>query len=203
MRHYVAAFMLCAAVLLPTSARAEELGVRGNLAISAERLFGVYFGHLSVEVTDRTDVESDLTVVGLGLSSPLATFAFSVPRVGIDYFITHGFTLGGNLGFANLSNDDRSSTAVLFGVRAGYALRLGHVVSIWPRAGFSYLSWSGDDSFTFALSIDAPFTFALAEGFALTAGPNIDLGFLAERGNRDATETLFGVMFGMVGWLNL
>lgn len=193
----------------PGHAHAEELGTRGNLVFSADRLFGLYFAHQSVEVTPSRDENDDRTSIGLGWSQPLSGALSTTPRLGIDYFLSNNFTLGGSIGFWSGSDDDSdvTTTAFLIAARAGYALRLGHSVTFWPRGGFTYSTYSIEDSsldyYTFALTVEAPFCFALTEGFALTLGPNLDLGFLAERRSLDATETVFGLMFGLSGWTNL
>lgn len=191
----------------PASAHAEELTSRGNLVFSADRLFGLYFDHVSVELPGGRTEKADQTLIGLGWSQPFSTGLATQPRLGIDYFISHGFTLGGSIGFSSASTNDLTTTAFLLAVRAGYALRLGHSISFWPRGGFTYTTFSVEDSsldhYTFGLTVEAPFVFALTEGFALTLGPNLDLGFLAERRSLDATETVFGLMFGLAGWTNL
>jgi hypothetical protein len=196
---------LCAASWLPAHAHAEELGTNGNLVFSAERLFGIYFEHESTELTRNTSLEIDRSVVGFGWSAP--TIGVMTPRLGIDYFLTRAFTLGGSIGFWSGSTEDITRTAFLFAMRAGYMLRLGHTVSLWPRGGFTYNTYSVEnssaDNYTFALTVEAPFCFALTEGFALTLGPTLDLGFLAERDSRDASQTVFGLMFGLAGWTNL
>lgn len=190
----------------PARVEAEELGSKGNLVFSAERLFGVFFDHLSIEETNNVDRKVDSTVIGLGWSAAPDT-PFLTPRLGIDYFLGNAFTLGGSVGFLSVSRNDNTTTAFLLSFRAGYALRLGHSVSLWPRAGFSYYGYSYEnsdaDTNMFAITIDAPFAFALTEGFALTLGPVLDLGFIGERADRDATETMFGLTFGLAGWTNL
>jgi hypothetical protein len=198
--------LCCLASLAATlgPARAEELGTRQNLVFSAERLFGFYVDNETRESGGR-DISIDRTYVGLGWSGPVTPLV--IPRLGIDYFVGSGFTLGGSLGFASGSVESNTITSVLVGLRAGYALRLGHAVSLWPRAGFTYTSTNlennNDDTYTFALTIDAPFTFALTEGFAFALGPMLDLGFLAERANADASEVVFGLAIGLLGWTNL
>ncbi|HET8939510.1 MAG TPA: hypothetical protein VFN67_38985 [Polyangiales bacterium] len=191
----------------PARVEAEELGSKGNLVFSAERLFGVYFDHLTVEETNTVDRKFDTTVIGLGWSSAAVDAPLLTPRLGIDYFLGNAFTLGGSIGFLSFSRNDYTTTTFLLSFRAGYALRLGHSVSLWPRAGFSYYNSSYEnsnaDTNTFAITIDAPFAFALTEGFALTLGPVIDLGFIGERADSDATETMFGLSFGLAGWTNL
>jgi hypothetical protein len=205
---HLVVFALCSALWLaadPAHASAEELGSRGNLVFSAERLFGVYFDHESVELVNGGHEKHDWTTIAIGWAPPNS--ALTLPRLGIDYFLTKNFTLGGSIGFFSSTLNDNTTTGFLLAFRAGYALRLGHVVSLWPRAGFTYNNYSAEsrssNSYTFALTVDVPFCFALTEGFALTLGPVLDLGFLAERYDRDATETTFGLMFGLAGWTNL
>jgi hypothetical protein len=205
---HVVVLLLCAALWLacaPTRACAEEIGTRRNLVFSAERLFGVYFDHTSYE-RNNLDVDNDSTVIGLGWAGN-PTSALVTPRLGIDFFLGNAFTLGGSLGFYSGTTNDYTITSFLLAFRAGYALRLGHSVTLWPRGGFSYVTTSGEDSardnYTFALTVDAPFVFSLTEGFAITLGPTFDLGFLAEYQSFDATQTVFGLMFGLSGWTNL
>ena len=190
----------------PASASAEELTSHGNLVFSAERFFGVYFDHESVELTNGLDAKYDTTGISLGWSHP-GRGLLMIPRLGIDYFLSRNLTLGGNLGIFNISYDDYSVTAFLLALRIGYALRLGHVVSLWPRAGFTFTSGALDrgnaDYYNFGLTVDAPFAFALTEGFAFTLGPVLDFAFLAKHNDRDASEVAFGVMAGLTGWTNL
>jgi hypothetical protein len=201
-------FAMCCAGLVaaarPDRARAEELGNRGNLVFGAERLFGFYLDKQSSDVGGRS-LHNDSTVVGLGWGNSVSML--TTPRLGADYFLTDNFSLGGNLGFVSTSGDAPTSTGVLFGARAGYALRLSHAVAFWPRAGLTYASVSvqgSPDSWNvFALTLDAPFTIAPSEGFAFTAGPVLDLGFTGAQFGPDYTEVLFGLMFGLSGWLSL
>ena len=48
-----------------------------------------------------------------------------------------------------------------------------------------------------------PFAFALTEGFAISVGPTLDLGFAGKRIGADYSELLFGVMIGLSGWTGL
>jgi hypothetical protein len=186
-------------------AQAEELGAKGNLVISAERLFGIYIDNQSADRGAAQSVDRNHTVFGLGWGAASSTL--SIPRVGIDYFLTDAFTLGGNLGFFshNIDGGNGQSTTItglLFGIRAGYALRLGHSVSFWPRGGFTYTSSTGD-SHLLALTIDAPFTFSPSEGFAILAGPCLELGITGKENRSDYSEVMFGLMLGLAGWTGL
>lgn len=189
---------------VPAGAQAEELGVRQNLVFAAERLFGFYIDNTTADAGAR-ELSDHNTVIGLGWSHESSKL--TVPRLGIDYFLTSSFTLGGNVGFFSRSHESNTTTGFILGLRAGYALRLGHAVSLWPRGGFTYTSTDEEhvasDTYTFALTIDAPFSFALTEGFAFTVGPCADIGFLAERRDLDVNQVVFGLMIGLAGWTNL
>lgn len=197
---------LCVLLLgsISASARAEELTSHGNLVISGERLFGFYLDNVTREVGGRDDTVHH-TVIGLGWAAPAGMLA--TPRLGIDYLLTDNFSLGGNIGFISHSVAGRTETAFMLDFRAGYALRLGHVVTLWPRAGlgfgFASVENAPDDSHMFTFSVDVPLAFALTEGFAITAGPVLDIGFAGKDVGRDASELLFGVMIGLSGWTGL
>jgi hypothetical protein len=182
------------------SAHAQELGTAGNLVFNVERVFGFYVSHQSVDV-GPTDVETDVTDFSLLWNSPVTPL--TQPRFGIDYFIDDHFTIGGNLGLFSLSND-ADSTGILFAVRGGYALRLGHAFSFWPRGGLSFYTISNPgpaDRNLISLQLEGMFTLAPAESWAFMVGPTIDVGFAGEQSNNDLTETCFGIMVGMIGWM--
>ena len=191
---------------MSSAVHAEELGTKGNLVISAERLFGVYIDNQSYDRGNAPDGEDNHTVFGIGWSSPAAS-ALTTPRVGIDYFLTGAFTLGGNFGFSSHNVDaggNASATvnSLLFAARAGYALRLGHAISFWPRGGLTYISSTGDNH-VLSITVDAPFTLSPSEGFAILGGPLLELGLIGQRNNANATEIVFGLMFGLAGWVGL
>ncbi|MET0386548.1 MAG: hypothetical protein ABW321_11345 [Polyangiales bacterium] len=193
------------AVLLPPSAaQAEELGNRRNLVFSAERLFGFYIDNVTVDAGGRSDTTHH-SVIAVGWTS--SPGLLGVPRLGIDYFVTSALTVGGQIGVFSRNDAGRTSTGVLVGARAGYALRLGHAVSFWLRGGFTYSRLAVEDvpsdSYLLALTLEAPLTIALADGFGILVGPTLELGFVGERVGRDASELLFGLMFGLAGWTGL
>jgi hypothetical protein len=203
------ACVLALCTLTAAAARAEELGEKQNLVFSGERLFGFYVDNQSVD-TGATSVHRDHTVFGFGWQNS-ASSALSAPRLGIDYFITRSLTLGGNIGLYSHNQDigraSATSTGVLFGARVGYAFRLAHAVSFWPRAGLTYATVSTDgvagDAHIFSLSIDAPFTFAPSENFAILLGPCLEVGLFGKENGSDYSEVMFGVMIGLAGWVGL
>jgi hypothetical protein len=196
------ALALC--TLTAAAAHAEELGEKQNIVFSGERLFGFYVDNQSASV------HRDHTVFAFGWQNN-ASSALTAPRLGVDYFITRALTLGGNIGIVShnqvIGRASTTSTGVLFGARVGYAFRLGHAVSFWPRAGLTYATVSTDgvagDAHVFSLSIDAPFTFAPSENFAILLGPCLEVGMLGKENGSDYSEVMFGVMIGLAGWVGL
>ena len=196
--------LLWLSAVAPRAARAEELPSRHNLVFSAERLFGFYIDNVTVERNGRDDTTHN-TLLGLGWS--VSPTPLSFPRLGIDYLLNHGLTLGGNIGFVSATTEGATVTGFLVGARIGYAVRLGHSVTLWPRGGVTYAALEPEGtaagSKTFALAFDVPFAIAPAEGFAFLLGPTLDLGIAGERGGLDASELLFGLMIGLCGWTGL
>jgi hypothetical protein len=115
------------------------------------------------------------------------------PRAGVDRFVSHGLSVGGSLRVYRSTSHLQTATAptpagytvtipnvtttnVDLGPRVGYAARLSGWLSLWPRAGITFLY--GDTSFgsTYVLdvSVDAPLVFRVAPHAALTVGPSFD-----------------------------
>jgi hypothetical protein len=201
--------LLGVCTLVAAKASAEELGEKQNIVFSGERLFGFYIDNQSVG-NGSNDVHRDHTVFAFGWQDSQDS-TLTVPRLGIDYFVTRSITLGGNIGLFSHHQDvgrsSSTSTGVLFGARVGYAFRLSHAVSFWPRAGLTYTTVSTNgfsgDAHVFSLSLDAPFTFAPSENFAILLGPCLEIGMLGKQNGDDYGEILFGVMIGLAGWVGL
>jgi hypothetical protein len=191
-------------IALGSSASAQELNARGHLVFGAERLFGFY---LDKQNTDYGVVETneDTTVVSIGWSMNNDSALLTIPRIGVDYFIDEHLSLGGCFGLASVSADNTDVLGILLAGRVGYALRLTHAVSFWPRGGLTFASAGADrDLSVFAITIEGMFTLAPSDGWAFLAGPLLDLGFTGSEGNDgDHTEILFGIMFGLTGWLEV
>jgi hypothetical protein len=200
----IAPLVFAACVAFSSSASAQEFNARGHLAFGAERLFGFY---LDKQNNDFGNVETneDTTVVGLGWSLNNSSALFTIPRLGIDYFIDEHLTLGGCFGLASVSVEDNDVLGILLAARVGYALRLTHAVSFWPRGGLTFASAGGDADFNvFGITVEGMFTLAPSDGWAFLVGPLLDLGFTGSVGdNGDHTEIMFGIMFGLAGWLEV
>ena len=204
-RTALALFVLLGVSGIGNAARAEELGTAGNLVISAERLFGIYLDNESTDRGNAPDDEANHTVFALGWGS--AGTSLTVPRLGVDYFINSALTVGGNFGFYSHNVDGGGNQSVTFtglilAGRAGYALRLGHAISFWPRGGLTYTTATGGNH-VLSFTIDAPFTLSPSEGFAFLAGPCLELGLIGARNRADHSEILFGLMVGLAGWFGL
>lgn len=196
-------FAFACLCLAGSRASAQELGAGGQLSFGAERLFGFYLDKQNTEI-NNVDVDTTTTVVGLGWSANNPFALLSIPRLGIDYFLDPHLTLGGSFGIASVSAENDDVLAILLAARVGYALRITNAISFWPRGGLTFASLGGDDDLNvFALTLEGNFTIAPSDGWAFMGGPIIDLGFTGGAGDADHSELLFGLMFGIVGWLEI
>ncbi len=180
------------ALLLSSSAFAQSFGEKGQLAISAERLFGYVHNSSTTtfngqDSTTKTDSFTLLSSTLAPAASGAGGLAYSQPRVAGDYFIIDHLSLGAALGYSHVSfsrpataNTDieTSGDSWTFAPRVGYSFLFNDNIGIWPRGGFTYRSFgSGNDGgHVFALTIEAPFTFAFIPHVVFTAGPTLDLG---------------------------
>lgn len=205
-RLVAAACLACSALFVGTSAHAQELNSQGNFVFNVERLFGFYLGSQTVD-TGPVEYDVDYSDVSLGWNDAISPL--TQPRLGLDYFITENVTIGGSFGLYSRSVDtgpaNNDDTGIVFAVRAGYALRLGHAVSFWPRGGLTYTTVSDDglgaDYRMLALSLEGMFSLAPSEGWSFLLGPTFDLGIDGELNDNDLSETCFGIMVGLLGWL--
>ncbi len=209
-----------AALLVSSSAFAQTFGEKGQLGISAERLFGFYHDSATIsnpggDVTTKHDSFSLL-------SSDLGGGFYGSPRVAGDYFVIDHLSLGAALGY---SHDSQSSPAingvttsvgtdsVLFAPRVGWAYMFSDIVGIWPRAGFTYRSFNpgNNSSHILALTAECPFVFTFIPHVAFWAGPTLDLGIGgsanqtagAVTNSRDFNATEIGIQTGMTAYLDL
>src|SRR6185503_15220765 len=74
----------------------------------------------------------------------VASGVYQAPRIGFDYFIINGLSLGGSFTIVSISTDAGSGTDILFAPRVGYAYMFSDMFGIWPRGGFSYWHQSVD-----------------------------------------------------------
>lgn len=215
-----------AALLGSSSAWAQTFGEKGQVAISAERLFG--FTYDSARVTQNgQDATGSVTHFSL-LSSPVTVnignggvwAGYGSPRVAGDYFVIDRLSLGAALGYAHWSLTTQPAGAgaaettttgdsFTFAPRVGYLFTFNDIVGIWPRGGFTYRTFSAANQggHDLALTLEAPFAFTLIPHVVFWAGPTLDLGltgsqsFTAGNGTKtslDFNATEFGIQTGLV-----
>jgi len=199
-----------AALLASSSAWAQDFGKQRQLAISAERLFGFTYNSTSVSLQGG-DYDGSATSFSLLSSAPTASSpgaapwaGYGSPRVAGDYFVIDHLSIGGALGYAHVSvtsqppglgnNETTQSGHVFtFAPRVGYAIAFNDMIGIWPRAGFTYRSYSVENlsAHNLALTLEAPFTFNVFPHVVFWGGPTLDLGFTgsASRDNGNGTTT--------------
>lgn len=208
MKHALSALVVSFGLLLPTLASAQELGAKGDVVFSVDRLMGITGTHEAGQA-GPTEYHDDFTAISFGWRATPDGSPFDVPRFAFDYLVTDHISIGGALGYASVDADqqDDYSTFVI-APRVGYAYAFGRVVGIWPRGGFTYHSTSVDngiDEKGFALTLECPFTFSPTSHFAFHIGPTFDIDMFGSRDpfpieKEDHTFRTFGVNAGLLGW---
>lgn len=173
---------------------ARRFGAGGTVAVGVERLFGV--SHAS-----QSNGPSFTTVSLLGPGGLEAGVApYSIPRVGVDWLLEGGPTLGLGAQFAWMSSDRASSDQTVLGLnpRVGFIVATEDRFALWPRVGLSYVRVSFDtDAYLLAASLDLQLVIPVLPRAALTVTPGVDVGVAAT----GPKATQFGLQFGVVGWL--
>jgi len=197
-----------AALLASSSAWAQTFGEKGQIAISAERLFGFTYDSASVSQNGQ-DSSASVTNFSL-LSSPVSVNVgggnavwggYGSPRVAGDYFVINRLSVGAALGYSHwsLSTDPPgpddgetiSGDSFTIAPRVGYMLTFSDIVSFWPRGGFTYRTFSAENNsgHQFALTLEAPFAFTVIPHTAFWAGPTLDLGVAGSLSQEQAVGT--------------
>jgi hypothetical protein len=213
LRLSVTSLLLCIVLGAVAPARAE-IATAGTLVISAERLFGLSFNNVTTS-TDNGDVSTSRTDFGLLWGS--TTNVYMIPRVGVDYLVIDGLTVGGGLGFFVSSNDagtvngitsvDTSgptSTRFLVAPRVGWAHGIAGRVGVWLRGGLTYyygsissarMGRNGDTTVSYrstglGLNLEPALMVALTDHFAFSAGPVFDLPLTGSRSQEVSTPVM-------------
>ncbi len=136
---------------------------QGTLAVAAERLVAS-----NLHIADG--------YVGWNnqlLGSP-GWVPFDTPRLGVDYFIIDGLSVGGHLGLGFFGADNNDGAYVALLPRVGYAFSISKTIDFWPRGGIGIIA--GDyASDTAVIGLEAMFLANLKDYFALEFGPAIDI----------------------------
>lgn len=153
------------ALLLTSSAQAQDrFSAKGQMAFSADRLFGFYgySASTSYDVPNVGEYEfkqggSEFSLLW-GPSSVPGIFAvnpYATPRLSFDYFVIDGLSVGGSIAYAKAggeykqekgppntvlapSSDTPEVRMFAFSPRVGYAYMFSDIIGIWPRGGFTY-----------------------------------------------------------------
>ena len=204
------------------SAQAEEFGVQGTAAFSADRLFAFHSTRVVRErPAPQPDDQVTYTGIGFGWRSQFQASPFDVPRLAFDYFVIDGLNIGGSLGYASVDDDndqwrgrrDRYS-AFLLAPRVGYVWMFSEVAGFWLRGGFTYHSWTRDNPDPaepdqtisgLALTVEPTFVLSPVEHFAFVLGPTLDWDVSGEHdpgpAQWDNEYRSIGIQFGLMGWL--
>jgi hypothetical protein len=212
MKFALSSVVLSLALLVPAFAQAQELGSKGDVVFSADRLMGIVGTKRTIE-TNPADVSNDWTSISFGWRMSPGESPFDVPRLGFDYLVIDHLSIGGSLGYASIDPDNGPSGSMfIIAPRVGYLYSFGRVVGIWPRGGFTYhtLGVDGNGGFDdkgFALSLECPFTFSPTSHFAFHVGPSFDIDMFGDRKFHgppepkvDLTYRAFGINAGLLGW---
>ena len=201
MAKFTACLVFSAVCVAAPAVHAQDFGKEGQFAISAERLFGIAHTSQTNEIGDGESNRSHTTISLLvpafnSTTGDLFPIGYSFPRIGADYFVIDGLSLGGSLGVFTSSGefetevmgetvdgDTGSVSGFLLAPRVGYAFMFNDTFGIWPRGGITFMhaGYEDDDnneasSSVWALTIEAPFVIAPLPHVAFTVGPTFDLG---------------------------
>jgi hypothetical protein len=206
------------ALLVASPASAQPAGQaafgdQGEFIFGADRLFSLFAytnNQLSAPGTSISVSGTSMAFFG-GLNSvSLATgngavsagngTFYNIPRLGFDYTIIKGltlggeaiawFTLGGNQTFNNASQGTPGGNAFGIAPRVGYIFSINDVLAIWPRGGLSYYNANYSAQSTpfprcndtananlFGLDVDPVLAISPVQHFAFQVGPTLDWGF--------------------------
>jgi hypothetical protein len=204
-------FALAAGLLCISGTAHAAYGDRGNISIGAERLFGFYSNHESVEFpAPLADLSTTSSQIGLFYQQPSS--AFAIPRLTFDYFIADHFSLGTALGYYQTDPDDNvrdKENGFILAPRVGYAFLFSDKFGVHPHGGFTYVyngvHFENDDETSesqLAVSLDGTFFYMPAPNVGFTASLVLDLGLTGTYENAQSQEftrheQLVGVSFGM------
>jgi len=235
--------LILALTLGASTAAAAPFGQKGEVAFSGERLFGIHYTNVNEDgenadsmtqfsfmgQTPKLSVRGAPVAGGPAFGRDDVMNPYALPKVGFDFFVIDGLSLGGSLIFASGTHTvktqvppggttslDEDTTAFVFAPRVGYAYMFSEAAGIWPRGGFTYYyeSFKNDaakSSFDgLALNLDVPFVLSPVEHFAFLVGPGFDIGLTGgwkttPRGlttfTGDASMMGLGLYAGVMGWI--
>lgn len=158
-----------------------------SFSLAMERVGGIAYAKASSS-EGNDDSSVSVTAIGIGGVTPNP---FAIPRIGGDFILPSGLTLGGAVGFSYISASSRSGprsqdvgsvTLYTLTPRVGYRIPLSDRIDLTPRAGLTFAGGSVSPAdtdasgsiFAVAIGADAPFAFRLTDSFNLLAGVGLD-----------------------------
>jgi hypothetical protein len=181
-----------AAPAAATPSGPTSFGDAGQLTLSAERLFGYSWRHRT-----SGNLHDSLSTFSL-LADPegVASSGYSWPRLGFDYFVVRGISLGAAASFFRTSGIGAAVTGYELAPRLGYAAVVGPWLTVWARAGFSYVHLT-TERFS-AITIEVPLVIAVASHLSLLIAPAADIGISGNIPPTGSTKvTDLGLSFGL------
>ncbi|MBX3129868.1 MAG: hypothetical protein KF718_24340 [Polyangiaceae bacterium] len=129
----------------------------------------------------------------------------------LDYFVTDGVSVGGQIAFWRASQGDDSMQMIGIGPRVGYNLGLTETISLWPKVGVRYamLSTKADvggttvesDGSKLTLQAHVPLLIHPAKHFFIGIGPTFEMDLMSKVEDNDGNkDTAFGLASVVGGW---
>jgi hypothetical protein len=194
-----------------------NFGNQGQLAITAENLFGLSIERVGYDQPNNTETSTTTTNIGLFHAGT----NYRGPWVGAHYFIIPNLSLGATLGFVSSGSSRTSTTASTTTTtegtpvfrfvaipKVGYALMFTNMLGFWFRGGPGLHTTSTGDpnpndnndvssSTTYwFLSVDALFVVAPTPNFGFYVGPQGNFSFAGSRsGTSNATTVSWDAYF--------
>jgi hypothetical protein len=138
---------------------------QGTFAVAAERLVSSNFHFWQ----GGTDWNNQL------LGSP-GEVPFDTPRLGADYFVIDGLSLGGHVSTGLwIPNGGTTGGWLALLPRVGYAFQLSDKIDFWPRVGAGFIVGNMARGETAVVTAEAMFLYSLVPHVSLEFGPAVDL----------------------------
>lgn len=157
------AFLLSASALAAPPA-GGRIASQGNIILSADRLFTPFALQTTStsETVNNAEITSSTstTTVGLFGTSLLGTATpYNTPRLGFDYTVIHGLTIGASAAFVNVSGSSETKsggtttttdlpavTGFMISPRVGYIFEFTGALGLWLRGGLTYYTAGTGDT---------------------------------------------------------
>lgn len=99
---------------------------------------------------------------------------FGSPRLGADYFIIDGLSLGGHVGFGLYAGGGNAQGYLALLPRVGYAFSLTRTIDFWPRVGAGFIVPIGDTT-TGVITMEGMFVYNINKMLGIEFGPALDV----------------------------